>query len=144
MNNSIHTYTALTRLFLVIAVFSLSFSCNKKTDDLTPTELLTRTNWVLYKYYERTGTGPWVEDPLPSYKIDDLFIFRKNGTFEWNEGATKASPSDPQIISSQNWQWSTNPKYLQLTNVLLEVEELTMNSLILIEDDDTRWRLVAQ
>jgi hypothetical protein len=146
--NAISTTTL--KILCIFLISIVSFSCSKEDKVLSASDLLTRKNWVLFRFYEEKGTSKtWQVVKLSDSFYDDLFIFRSNGTFEWNSGAKKEHPTWPQIVTQGTWKWSTNPKYINLklryiesnvlndptlVDALFEIEELTETSLIIITD----------
>lgn len=105
--------TNLTLAILFVTIMSI-ISC-KKDNEVAPvvkpkSELLTQAAWKVIKDEEKTGNGNWIDNTnayLPCEK-DDLTIYRTNGTYENNEGATKCSTSAPQIQSAGTWKFINN------------------------------------
>jgi len=126
-----------TALLTLIAAFVLSIGACKKDAAKSKTELLTQSSWKVLKLEERTGAGPWTEVlPLPpACDRDNINIFRTNGTFEENEGATKCNPADPQIVSTGSWSFITNETQLQVPGgpgtLLLNIDQLDENTMVL-------------
>jgi hypothetical protein len=89
----------------LVALTTLAASC-KKDKTKSNTELMALAPWKLIKAEFKTGTATTWTDITSSYapcEKDDNYIFSANGTYENNEGASKCSPSDPQIIETGNW-----------------------------------------
>jgi hypothetical protein len=88
----------------------------------TKTELLTQHNWKLVDELTTTGTGLINLRIIPSYgllttracKKDDRYVFRTNARYEVNEGATRCSSLDPQIIKTGTWSFQINETKIQL------------------------------
>ena len=100
--------------------FSAFVSCSKTSTIInkSKSELLTQAGWKLTKAELRTGTGgAWVDQTgtLAACDLDDLAFFFINGNYEQNEGATKCSPTDPQIIETGTWVFVSNETQLQTT-----------------------------
>lgn len=85
---------------IALSAILLLNSCKKDKDEKSQAELLTQKAWIIVSDEERVGTtGTWTDyfpDSLPCEK-DDQTIFKTNGTYELNEGATKCNPSNPQV-----------------------------------------------
>ncbi|HAN38534.1 MAG TPA: hypothetical protein DCQ29_06485, partial [Chitinophagaceae bacterium] len=95
------TSKLLLRGTAVVVLFALLNGC-KKDDEKSKTQLLTEKPWFVSKAEEKAGTANWVDD-FPNYAAcekDDATLFKSNGQYENNEGATKCSAADPQIIST--------------------------------------------
>lgn len=122
----------LKTLLLIAFVSTLFFACKKKNDQKSKTELLTQKEWFVSKYEQKTNNGPWVDD-FPTWDAcskDDKYIFRTNNTLEVNEGATKCSPTDPQIIETIAWALTDNETRITITGSAF-IDLLDENSLII-------------
>ena len=115
-------------------------SCKKSNDAVgkSRTELLTQAAWKLVKDETKTGTGPWI-DQTPFYspcEKDDNFVIKLNGTYELNEGATKCSPTDPQIYETGAWVFLNNEAQIKTTSTgssssdTVSIDQLDENTLI--------------
>ena len=51
---------------------------------------------------------------MPSYDKDNFITFNSNGTFIVDEGPTRGSPGDPQIVTGV-WQFSANETKITYT-----------------------------
>lgn len=96
----------------------IGYGCGK--DDpipaLTKTQLLSQKAWVMTSLEDKVN-GVWVKDnQIPAYELDDQYVFRANGTFEVNEGATKRSSTDPQIIGTSTWKFIDNESKIQIAS----------------------------
>lgn len=142
MKTFFHLKTALLALALLSVAFT---SCKKDDKDNEPdkTSLLTDKSWKMTAAtvdpaIDWFGSGTKVTNvyaQFPACVKDDLVIFKKNGTVNFDEGATKCEPNDAQTV---NALWSLNPaetiisitqtgeteswKILELTNSKLVVE----------------------
>lgn len=132
-----------TLLSVLTAILLFGFvSCKKNDPEKSRTELLTQAGWKIVKDETRTGaSGPWV-DITSSYAAcekDDVLAFRTNLSFEFNEGATKCSPSDPQIITTGTWVFTTNETKINATSGgstdAIDVNQLDEGTLILFSSD---------
>ena len=106
-------------LFCVTTIVG-AISCNKDKDDntnttKTKTELLTAAPWkrtalISTPAYDWNADGTFATDLLTtmwSCEKDNLDIYKTNGIFETNEGATKCNPSDPQSWTV-TWVFAAN------------------------------------
>lgn len=122
----------LKTLLLFTVVSTLFFACKKKNDQKSKTELLTQKEWFVSKYEEKTNNGSWV-DEFPTWDAcskDDKYIFKTNNTLEVNEGATKCSPTDPQIIETIAWAFTDNETRITINGSAL-IELLDENTFII-------------
>ena len=122
----------LKTLLLFTVVSTLFFACKKKNDQKSKTELLTQKEWFVSKYELKTNNSPWV-DEFPTWDAcnkDDKYIFKTNNTLEVNEGATKCSPTDPQIIETIAWAFTDNETRIT-TNGSALIELLDENTFII-------------
>jgi hypothetical protein len=136
-------------LFLSILIFSTSiglFTACKRDAAITPatSDLLTRAPWKLVKEEERLNQGPWTDYSFwtPCY-ADDLFVFKTNGQYELNEGATKCSPNDQQVIEFGSWALGNNNTEIKFhkdngpVSAVEKIERLDETSLVLINTEVT-------
>ncbi|MHA6250280.1 hypothetical protein ACXYMU_20265 [Pontibacter sp. CAU 1760] len=72
--------------------------------------------WLDFYRSGLRGDGTVFAITIPCY-VDDLWVFRRDGTFEWNEGASKCNEADPYVYSSGNWRLSSDSKYIEFSNV---------------------------
>ena len=138
-----HVFKAVTCILIIS--FSSS-SCSKSTDAstsataATKTQLLTSSDWIIIglEYRKETATT-WTDDYALwlACQKDNKFVFKTNNSYEFNEGASKCNPSDPQILQAGTWQLTSNETVLaiqQETNGTdafnANIESLTSNSLI--------------
>ncbi len=112
----------LTIGFLII----LTFGCSKKDPEplsKTKTKLLTDKAWIMTSLEDKVN-GMWVKDThAPSYEADNQYVFREDGSYEVNEGATKRLPNSTQIVYTGTWKFLENETKLQfiggdITNIV--------------------------
>ncbi|MDI3322297.1 hypothetical protein [Pinibacter soli] len=116
-------------VILAVAVIAGCRKTNGNNSNATKTQMLTSGSWKI--------TSDYVDPPIdtdrdghPDYELinsmdachrDDLFIFKADGTYIHDEGASKCDPLAPQIEEESNWMFSTD------------------ESLILIGDPGSMW-----
>jgi hypothetical protein len=135
--------TAALCLSAALLLSGLS-SCKKSAAEKSKAELLTQSAWKIVKEEEKAGNGAWVDNTPNSSACskDNNFIFKSNATFEFNEGATKCSPTDAQIIDTGTWSLENNNALLRIIftgNTVpddLSIEQLDENTLLLSSSDD--------
>lgn len=138
-------FSALALAGLACGVFAFS-SCKK---DDSPADLLTGPScWKTVKSEIRdSGSTTWVDDS-DACSTDDCSSF-SNGTYSFDEGATKCDPSDPQS-STGTYVLSDDGKTLTVSeggfSLPFTVEELTSKKLVLTISffGDTRTTFEAQ
>lgn len=117
--------------FSLIAITALIVLSSCKKDDKSNTELLTAGSWKLVSEMEKVDNGNWVEN-IGSYsacELDDYIIFKTNNTYEFNEGATKCDPTDPQIETGI-WAFGANEATLSVDGNPADLNELSSSTLI--------------
>jgi hypothetical protein len=134
-----------TTAMLVASFFVLSSSKCKKDDPIVKTkaELITAAAWKITKVEARTSTAaPWVDYTsfLQACDKDNPTVIRSNATYEVNEGATKCSPTDPQIIEVGTWVFENNEARIKFTETGsapygADIELLNETNLILTESE---------
>ena len=106
------TFTTSTfRIILLLAFPLLMTQCSKDDDDndnQTPSELIIGSWQVTADVVTPPldfGSGPISDlySILDACDKDDLYIIKANGVGEFNEGASKCDPADPQ---SEPFSWS--------------------------------------
>jgi len=135
-------------LFTFTFIFILVSSCQKDKDNdhttKTKTELLTAGTWkytgaIISPVYDYYGDGVLVTnifDIMKDCEKDDFEIYKTNGTWEYNEGATKCDPSYPQIFSLP-WKFADNETKLILgtdENAILVLTATTLKLRYTFED----------
>ena len=145
MKNSSFTFLK-TALFLAIGAVSFS-SCGDDDDsggtpatNKTRTQLLIENSWRQTAYTQTDGTQ--VTDlftgSLPC-DADDLLKFNaanntaNNGTYEYNEGASKCDPADPQVFDTGTWAFAGTDQLIVtdanggvLNGTILELSDNTL------------------
>lgn len=107
--------------FSTIAVITtvICIGCKKDNNAVakSKTQLLTEKTWKLVKLEQRINTAdPWSDITAANYmpcELDDIFTFTSAGVFTETEGATKCSPSDPDLVDSGNWSFQSNETILR-------------------------------
>ena len=133
-----------TRIFLPLwlsALLMIAGNSCKKEDKVGPpskTDILTAGTgqWKISVYtlappYDLDGDGTPDSDAYATFepcRKDNYFVFKKDGTLETNEGASKLSPNDPQIEKS-TWSFSNNETEITIDEILCTIQELTSSKL---------------
>lgn len=129
-------------LLLLLTGATITLSCNKDEDKntntaKTKTELLTAAPWkrtalISTPAYDWNADGTFATDILTTMwpcEKDNLDIYKANGIFETNEGATKCNPSDPQSWTV-TWVFAVNETKLIFDGTdeytLVELTETTL------------------
>ncbi|MCX6204935.1 MAG: DUF5004 domain-containing protein [Bacteroidetes bacterium] len=138
-----HNFKTTIGTITIVALLIIS-ACSKGGDSAnTPTAskttLLTSSDWGIVGVQQKVVSASVWTDNYASMKAcekDNRVIFKANGSYETNEGATKCSASDPQILESGTWSLTQNETMLviQATNssqiMNATIETLTTSSLI--------------
>ena len=110
------------RLLLFLTFSFLLVRCSDDDEPQTTADLLLG-NWMItasiYNPPVDFGNGP-VSDGFPFWDDcdkDDIYIIKANGVGEYNEGATKCDPGDPQ---TEAFTWA-----LKSNNTILTISETT-------------------
>lgn len=138
--------TMNNKLYLIAFIASMLLNaCTKsetKSTAKTKTVLLTQAPWKRIKIERAiTMNGPFTTDsPGAACKTDNLSIFKTDGTFELNEGATKCNPTDPQIAGAGIWTFENNETVIRVTTSLgalpiANIVSLDENMLVVLVDD---------
>ena len=126
-----------TNLLVSILLFFCVTACKKDVDNSKSRSELIIGSWALtgmnyspaYDYY---GDGHKVTDAyaiMDDCEKDDIIIFREDGTYENNEGASKCDASGPQSITGI-WSLSDDEKTLIADNDLATIIKLDGSVLI--------------
>lgn len=109
-------------LFLVIINIIGLFSC-KKDEDLSNTQLLCRSPWILSAstftpgiFFEGYGLITDYFSVLPACAKDDLMDFEENGNYTQEDGLTKCDPLDPSIFDYGTWTFNSDETVVILTS----------------------------
>ncbi|MDW3191785.1 MAG: hypothetical protein R8G66_05450 [Cytophagales bacterium] len=94
----------------------------------------TETNITIMNWDEN-GDSNDVTDQFMSSDLDDVIIFKKDGTFAFDEGASKAQPESAQVYESGNWSLYHEEKKLIFCtdghNTIYKVVEVAPELLVL-------------
>lgn len=118
------TFFRLKSALVALTLLSIVFTSCEKDKDNKPDNvgLLTGKNWKMTAFtidpaIDWFGNGTQVTNiyaQLPACAKDDLAVFNKNGTVNFDEGASKCSPNDPQTTSG-TWAFNTDKTILSVT-----------------------------
>ncbi|MEZ4933395.1 MAG: lipocalin family protein [Saprospiraceae bacterium] len=99
---------------LMLAVMGLFLlgSCSK--DDESATDYLTGGTWKITESRSDIDGDGDLDDDLESCSRDDEYDFEKDGTLNFDDGAVKCDPTDPQTTTGV-WALSGDEKTLTLT-----------------------------
>jgi len=134
----------MKQLFTLASIIFF-FGCSKSDNDTanpsapTKTALLTSKDWVMTsKQIKKVTDASWTDDfsgKSPCEK-DDRIVFTTTGTYEFNEGASKCSPSDPFIIETGTWKFAQNETLIVITKTgsttMMDATIETLNSTTLL------------
>jgi len=133
-------------LLLIASLFLATISCKK--DDSAPSkkELLTGKNWVLTAETVSPAinfNGVLITDlyaQMESCTKDDVSKFNSDGTYTFEEGASKCDPSDPQVWDSGTWVFNSDQTIIVMTSstygsINAEIVELTSSKLVVTHDE---------
>ncbi|MEY4595449.1 MAG: hypothetical protein RIQ47_1859 [Bacteroidota bacterium] len=105
------------RLLPIILATVVFFSACSKDDDnnnttVPPTkfELLTSHGWRLTAFYE-DGVD-MTNQYFSACELDNIFNYNTDYSYSIDEGPTKCSPGDPQIIETGVWAFANNQTML--------------------------------
>ncbi|MEZ4963239.1 MAG: DUF5004 domain-containing protein [Saprospiraceae bacterium] len=113
---------SLKTLVVMLGACALFATSCKDDDEATPnkTKYLTGGNWQLTAMTSDPAID-WFGTPvtnvyaqLPACLKDDLTIFKSNGTVNFDEGASKCEPNDPQTKTG-TWTFNTDQTVLSVT-----------------------------
>lgn len=108
----------MIRILSLTALCALAFVACKKDDDVTKTEMLAGGKWTLTSLTVSPAIvigGTSFTDLFSTYPAcskDDFQTFATDGTYTYDEGATKCDPSD---VQTDTGTWSFNTAETQLT-----------------------------
>ena len=131
MNSSIKTPISC---LLVVPILWLFLSGCKKDDHevVSKTALLTSKGWIVTAHtfspaFDFDGDGVDDSNLYQFYDDcikDDITKFYTNGKGDYDEGATKCDPGDPQTTHF-SWSFTTNESKLVIDTDVADVVELT-------------------
>lgn len=96
--------------------------------------LISQAHWKMVGEYQRHNTLPiygsnnWFPQPC---EADNEYVFAANGAYQLREGASKCSPSSPDVLVSANWVFIQPDKEILIDNDRFTILELTENQLTL-------------
>lgn len=126
--------------FAAVLLLLITFSSCKKEETSAPvnsnspskTELLTAKSWIEIGAIE---DGENVFADLDACSKDDLYIFKPNGVYVYDEGATKCDPNDEQVIHTDAWKLINNDTQLAYDGNIENIITLTADKLVLEFED---------
>ncbi|MCX6353152.1 MAG: lipocalin family protein [Bacteroidetes bacterium] len=113
-------------LLFAVTLLLFSFGSCKKDAATTAKNTLTSHNWLFADYSE---DGVSLKSNFPACSLDDQYIFKDDGTYTRDEGATKCATS--QTLKSGNYTVSADGKMLEggfNSGAVTTIEELTSTS----------------
>ena len=124
-------------LLLLAMAASFTFVSCDDDDEVTPTktELLTSKTWSISERVQTMtdSSGTTTDNSLDACEKDDTYTFTTDNKLNFDEGATKCNPSDPQT-STGSWTLSDNDTKLTLVSSGLsipgELLELTASKMV--------------
>ena len=122
-------------IFLYLLLLTTFSACKKeeKNNTASKTDLLTDGRWQMTAYtlsppfdinYDGTPDADGLAAMEPCVR-DNLFIFKKDGTLEIDEGPTKCLSSDPQTKETTTWAFVNNETEIIIDGDRTTIEELT-------------------
>ena len=127
----------VARLVTVVILLSAIVSCEKEKNP-SRMDMLTNGKWRLTAQTASPAVD-WDGDGDTETNLylimdacikDDYAIFRKDGTVEENEGASKCDATDPQS-EILNWSFKNNDNTLHLDGDDFIIEQMTESTLTL-------------
>jgi hypothetical protein len=128
--------------FLSLILLAL-FSC--EDDEKSKTELLTGKTWKMTGYtvdpaYNYFGT--LISDIFAQWDAcdkDDIYSFKTDKTYTFEEGLTKCDPEDDQVYETGTWTFNADETVLVLTTegetYNMTIVELSSGTLILTDQE---------
>ena len=123
---------------LVIAMLLVVGACKKDKNESARMDLITTGTWKLVALtqspgHDIDGDGTIDTDVFVFYddcEKDNFYVFKRNGDYVGNEGATKCDPSDPQAATT-HWQFSDNETKIIIDGDIGTIEELSSSLLVI-------------
>lgn len=116
----------LTFTLLLLAGFAFLSSCSKDDEsNLSRLELLTQKPWKL----TATALLGFDAGPPESTSADDIYTFKADGSYEFDEGPTKEDASDPQTLTG-TWEFRENESIIRVSygGITLDQEILELST----------------
>lgn len=89
------------------------------TATTTKADLLVKADWFLKgEQYRKQSGSTWTDNTanrIDQWSQDDHLVFKRDGTYELNEGATRYHPTDPFVIETGTWKFAQNETLLLIT-----------------------------
>jgi hypothetical protein len=133
-------------LLLFIACFLALSGCKKDRED-ERIEKLVGKNWKLTAATE-DGDDVYTSD-LDACEKDDIYKYFSNGKYQHEEGATKCSSSDDQIVETSQWKLNGDKIAFSTEGFSIEFTIVTLTNSILkyqgrFEGSDYVYTFTAQ
>lgn len=124
--------------FLMLVTIGMFMVSCSKSEDKSRTDLLAGKTQKIWKFSAAT-----IDPPLPisgttvtdlyaqwssTYK-DNLLVFKSNNTYNWEEGLTKDSPSDPDVFETGSWTFNSTETIINMTPSQNSIYELNIVSI---------------
>ena len=118
---------------LQLILLSLFLSCNKEPDSESKTALLTSKAWKFVKAESKVNNGIWVDEAQfwSTCKKDDEILFKTDHSYVLSNGATKCSPSDPQILDEATWKFLESETKIDMDGAITFIEKLDEQQFII-------------
>ena len=119
--------------FLQIIFLSFLLSCSKDPESDPKTALLTAKAWKFVKAESRVNNGIWLDEApfWPTCKQDDEILFKTNNSYVLSNGATKCSPSDPEILDEATWKFLETETKIDMDGAITLIEKLDEQQFII-------------
>jgi len=95
----------------------------------TKTQMLTYKPWKIIKM-DTTLNGNWGNFPFSPCRLDDLLIFKVDGTYEIHQGTDWCVPGGPELIANGLWYFFDNDTKLNRDGGIYDIDSLTSSRLI--------------
>ena len=131
-------------MLLIVSLFLVTLSC-KKDEEPSKKDLLCGKDWILKAETVSPAInfdGILISDlyaQMDDCTKDDISKFNTNGTYTFEEGATKCDVNDPQVWDSGTWVFNSDETILVLTSPLYgtvnaEIIELTSSKIVISQE----------
>lgn len=128
------TLNKFSKVVFALAIVALTLSSCKKDESITPTstaeptkkDFLVNGEWILKS---SVVNGDDVTSLLEDCVKDNISIFKADGIYISDEGATKCDPNDKQVVKGK-WEFKDNKtKIIIDNNDPVSVKTLTKDTL---------------